>query len=164
MNCSYISSKQAVIYTMGYEGATIEDFIATLQFVGIDTIVDVREYPISRKKGFSKTAFSTLLMQAGIKYIHIADLGCPKVIRDEYRIDKNWQKYTASFIEYLNTQTNYIDELGKLAHHAAFCLVCFERDQNFCHRSLVANAIKQSYQTEVRHLGGKKVLTVPQAS
>lgn len=164
MNCSYINPKQPTVYTMGYEGATVEDFIASLKLVGIDTIIDVREYPVSRKKGFSKTAFSTLLKEAGIKYTHLVDLGCPKPIRDQYRIDNNWQNYTTAFVEYLNTQLDYIDELGNLASHSAYCLVCFERDQNLCHRSLIANAIRQRHQTEVKHLGVKKGLAALQAS
>ncbi len=159
MNCAYFDPiGKPTVFTMGYEGASIEDFVATLIVSKVDTIIDVREYPISRKKGFSKTAFSNFLNAYGIKYIHLVDLGCPKPIRDQYKNDKNWENYTKSFLEYLNTQTKYIDELGKLSERSNFCLVCFERDQNFCHRSIIANAIKDRYATQVKHLGSKKGL------
>ena len=42
------------LYTAGYEGLTIDAFIARLKQAGIDRVLDVREYPLSRKKGFSK--------------------------------------------------------------------------------------------------------------
>lgn len=33
------------IFTIGYEGARIEDFVATLRSVGVETVLDVRELP-----------------------------------------------------------------------------------------------------------------------
>jgi len=44
------------LFTLGYEGLTIEAFIARLQAAQVKTVVDVRELPLSRKKGFSKSA------------------------------------------------------------------------------------------------------------
>ncbi|MBK6650144.1 MAG: DUF488 domain-containing protein [Betaproteobacteria bacterium] len=43
------------LFTLGYEGLTIDAFIARLQAAQVKTVVDVRELPLSRKKGFSKT-------------------------------------------------------------------------------------------------------------
>ncbi len=149
---------ECCIYTMGYEGSSIEDFIATLKKMNIDTIIDVREFPISRKKGFSKTTFSKELNEAGIKYTHLVNLGCPKHIRDQYKIDNNWEKYSSAFNEYLNSQAETINELAKLSQHSQFCLVCFERDQNFCHRSLIAKEIKINHSVRIHHLGVKKGL------
>lgn len=58
------------LFTLGYEGLTIEAFIARLQAAQVKTVVDVRELPMSRKKGFSKTAFCTALATHGIAYLH----------------------------------------------------------------------------------------------
>ena len=58
------------LFTLGYEGLTIEAFIARLQAAQVKTVVDVRELPLSRKKGFSKTAFCTALATHGIAYLH----------------------------------------------------------------------------------------------
>lgn len=47
-------AKTTSLFTFGYEGLTIEAFIARLNEAGVRTIIDVRELPLSRKKGFSK--------------------------------------------------------------------------------------------------------------
>lgn len=43
-----------VVYTIGYEGIDLEQFIDIIKKNHIDTIIDVRKNPVSRKKGFSK--------------------------------------------------------------------------------------------------------------
>jgi len=48
-------------YTIGYQSKSIDDLISQLKSHDISTLVDVREIPISRKKGFSKTVFSEYL-------------------------------------------------------------------------------------------------------
>ena len=58
------------LFTLGYDGLTIDAFIARLQAAQVKTVVDVRELPLSRKKGFSKTAFCTALATHGIAYLH----------------------------------------------------------------------------------------------
>lgn len=58
------------IYTAGYEGLSIDAFIARLKQAQIDKVLDVREYPLSRKPGFSKKAFAQCLADAGIAYEH----------------------------------------------------------------------------------------------
>jgi uncharacterized protein (DUF488 family) len=85
-------------------GLTIEAFIARLQAAQVKTVVDVRELPLSRKKGFSKTAFCTALSAHGIAYLHAPALGCPKPIRNQYKADGNWQTYTREFLKYIQTQ------------------------------------------------------------
>ena len=78
------------LFTFGYEGLTIDDFIARLKDARVNLIVDVRELPLSRKKGFSKSAFREHLAAAGIGYEHRPALGCPKPVRDQYRADSDW--------------------------------------------------------------------------
>ncbi|RUA22066.1 DUF488 domain-containing protein [Billgrantia gudaonensis] len=65
------------LFTAGYEGIDIDTFLKRLRDAGVDKVIDVRQYPISRKPGFSKTAFSSRLRAAGIDYEHIRELGCP---------------------------------------------------------------------------------------
>ena len=87
------------LFTLGFEGLTIEAFIARLQAALVKTVVDVRELPLSRKKGFSKTAFCTALSAHGIAYMHAPALGCPKPIRNQYKTDGNWQTYIRDFLK-----------------------------------------------------------------
>lgn len=67
-------------------------------------MVDVRELPLSRKKGVSKSAFGAALSAHGIAYLHAPALGCPKPIRNQYKADGNWQTYTPEFLKYIPIQ------------------------------------------------------------
>ena len=49
-------------------GLTIDAFITRLQAAQVKTVMDVRELPLSRKKGFSKSAFCAALSAHGIAY------------------------------------------------------------------------------------------------
>ena len=71
------------IYTVGYEGLTLEEFLQRLQRAWVQIVVDVRDVALSRKRGFSKTALAAALRDAGMEYLHIRSLGCPKPIRDQ---------------------------------------------------------------------------------
>jgi uncharacterized protein (DUF488 family) len=140
------------LFTFGYEGHAIDGFIARLKKAGVTVVVDVRELPLSRKKGFSKTVFATMLTKAGIAYRHEPVLGCPKPIRNQYKSDGNWQRYEKAFNNYLATQATAVAELAKFSKISRACLVCFEADFNFCHRSLVARAASTAGGASVIHL------------
>ena len=147
------------IYTIGYEGIDIEQFFKLLKKHDIETVVDVRELPLSRKPGFSKKILGAALNLSGLEYIHLADLGCPKPIRDRYRSDANWRRYKEGFLKYLNTQEDTIEELALLAASSNCALLCFEADFNYCHRSLVADAVKQRSGICVSHIRVDEVRT-----
>jgi uncharacterized protein (DUF488 family) len=72
----------SVLYTIGYEGADIDRFIATLKAVEVTVVADVRAVALSRKRGFSKTALRARLAAEGIAYVHLVELGDPKPGRD----------------------------------------------------------------------------------
>jgi uncharacterized protein (DUF488 family) len=133
--------KNLTTYTIGYEGMTIEAFIASLRAQRIAHLVDIREVALSRKKGFSKTALSEHLERVGIRYSHVRALGCPKQIRDQYRVDGNWDRYTHAFAAYLGSQTAAIGELIRTMTADRCSLMCFEADYTLCHRSLVAHEL-----------------------
>ena len=130
------------IFTIGYEGLDVDAFILLLTEHGVETIVDVRELPLSRKPGFSKKALKQRLNLSGYDYVHMADLGCPKPIRDRYREDRSWKRYTDGFLKHLDKQKTAITQLAELAASSQCALLCYEADYNFCHRSMIANAAR----------------------
>jgi uncharacterized protein (DUF488 family) len=146
------------LYTLGYEGLTIDAFIARLQAAQVKTVVDVRELPLSRKKGFSKTAFCAALAERNIAYLHAPALGCPKPIRDKFRNDANWKAYTKEFLKYVKTQDASVRELVKISKATTACLVCFEADFSMCHRTYVARETRQMGGPVVKHLTAKTIL------
>ena len=148
----------SALYTLGYEGLTIEAFLERLKQARIQLVVDVRELPLSRKKGFSKTAFREALVAAGIAYEHRSALGCPKPVRDRYRADRDWQAYTRGFLAHLALQKSEIADLTETTQARTACLVCFEADFSFCHRTYVARAARQAGAPAVQHLNARTVI------
>ncbi len=140
------------IYTVGYEGLDIDSFLSLLAENDIETVVDVREMPLSRKPGFSKKSLEAVLNLSGREYVHMVALGCPKPVRDRYRADGNWKRYTEGFLKYLATQDDAVAELAALAATTNCALLCYEADHNFCHRSMVADAVKQQFRARIQHL------------
>lgn len=143
---------QMKVFTIGYEGLDIDLFITTLVKNGIGTLVDVRQLPLSRKRGFSKKALAGALAGHELGYLHIPALGCPKPVRDRYRQDGSWQRYTQGFLQHLSSQEGAVAQLAGLVASSNCALLCFEADPNFCHRSMVADAVQAQCGAEVRHL------------
>ena len=129
------------LFTAGYEGLDPKRFFAILNRCGVEMLADVRDLPVSRKKGFSKAPLSALCDQNEIDYVHIPALGCPRDIRHTYREDGNWKNYTLRFKAYLADQDEALNEVAKLAARRRICLLCFEEDFNFCHRTYVAESV-----------------------
>jgi uncharacterized protein (DUF488 family) len=148
-------AKSHHLYTFGYEGLDIDAFIARARAIGLNTIVDVRELPLSRKKGFSKSSFHDALSAVGIAYAHMPALGCPKVIRNQYKADGDWAAYTRSFLKYVAAQEANLRELVKVSRATTACLVCYEADYEMCHRTYVARAARQLGGPAIQHLTAK---------
>ena len=142
----------AVIFTIGYEGIDVGTFLSLLRENDIETVVDVRELPLSRKPGFSKKGLSAALDRVGLEYIHLSELGCPKAIRDRYRADGNWLRYKNGFSKYLETQHAAIAKLASQAASSNCALLCFEANFRRCHRSMVADAVTRVTGMSVSHI------------
>jgi len=147
------------IYTIGYEGLAFNDFMSLLPRHHIETVVDIRELPLSRKPGFSKRALCDALNISGLEYVHVPDLGCPKPIRNRYRDDGNWAAYKAGFLKHLGSQTEAIAALATMAAISNCALLCFEADYNYCHRSMVADAVQRLNGMPVTHIQRAAVRT-----
>jgi len=143
------------IMTVGYEGLTQRKLLALVHRYGVDRTIDVRELAISRRVGFSKNALSNFLEKAGISYIHLPELGCPRSIRHDYREDQNWSRYTKRFCAYLATCDDTLQAVAYLATTERCCLLCFEEDFNFCHRTFVAERLGEfTGALRINHLTG----------
>jgi len=133
-----------IVFTIGYEEKTIDEFLGRLKKHGINTLIDVREVPYSRKCDFSKTRISEHLQMAGIKYIHIGKLGSPKELREKLHKDKDYDSFFESYRNYLETLNDDMEELyQEIIACDVSCLMCMERDPFKCHRMVVAKKIKE---------------------
>lgn len=129
------------IYTIGYEGATMTEFIAALQAAGVRRVIDVRALPLSRRPGFSKSTLAASLAEAGIDYAHLKALGTPKEGRDAAK------KGDVATLERVYRHQLELPEaqaqaamMRALAAEKPSALLCFERDPCHCHRTLLLAA------------------------
>lgn len=131
------------LFTVGYEGTNINGFIANLLTNSVDCVLDVRQLPLSRKPGFSKNELAQRLNRAKIQYVHLADLGTPKPIRQKLKSTRDYSTFFKKMDAYLAARKDAIETAYKYAINNTSCLMCFERLADQCHRKLVAKKIKQ---------------------
>jgi uncharacterized protein (DUF488 family) len=140
------------LWTIGYEGRTVDELLARLKSNGVGFLVDVRALPLSHKRGFSKNALAKALEGVGIAYAHRPALGTPKSVRTRYKRDHDFGTLKAAFDEYLEDQTDSLLQLVELVRRRRTCLLCFEADPAVCHRSLVAAAVRRLGGPPAKHL------------
>lgn len=148
-------TKTVVFHTIGYEQNEPKAFLKLLRANQVEMIVDVRQMPLSRKKGFSKNQLRELLATEGIEYCHLQTLGAPKTIRDRLRENGSWWEYVKGYEKVLASRQEDIRELIAFAGDRRICLLCFERKPEECHRSLVAREMEKQgngSNLEVKHI------------
>jgi len=132
-----------MLFTIGYEGISQDIFLDVLLAQGIHTLVDVRQMPLSRKPGFSKSTLSAALEAVGIEYLHLRLLGAPKEIREGLRETGDWTAYTRDYLTHLVHQKDALEQVVSLAQTQSIALLCFEADYRECHRSLISAHLEQ---------------------
>ena len=132
------------ISTIGYEGVTIQEFVTALQRDSVEIIIDVRDVPLSRKKGFSKNQLADSLRAHGIQYVHLKGLGDPKDGREAARAG-NYPLFAKIFAKHMrsNVAKEALDHAGMLVSDQHVCLMCFEADYKRCHRTVVASHLAE---------------------
>lgn len=146
-----MSKRQAgTIYTIGYEGIDAQRVIELLKENGVQTLIDARYRPGSRKAGLSKTPLSAALAKEGIRYTHDRGLGTPPEIMKQLREKGiyDWDAYRA----FLLSQTESLEQASKLARKEAVCLLCYEANALECHRRIVADELAHRTGLNVAHI------------
>jgi uncharacterized protein (DUF488 family) len=130
------------IFTIGYEGATMDEFLSALRAAGVERVIDVRALPLSRRPGFSKTPLRGALDEAGIEYVHLKALGTPSDGRSAARAGRHedMARIYAGQLE-LPEAIAQGAEMLELAREKPSALLCFEREPAHCHRTLLLDAI-----------------------
>ncbi|SES32052.1 Uncharacterized conserved protein, DUF488 family [Streptomyces sp. yr375] len=144
----------AGIVSAGYEGRNIEQFVEQLLARNVRTVADVRLTPLSRKPGFSKTKLTGALAEAGIGYRHLRALGNPKENRPPF-----WEgratEGRAVFRSLLDKDPapQALDELFALAAKETVAVLCFEQDEDRCHRKVICDMARADHGLHVAALG-----------
>lgn len=133
--------KSAKIISLGYERRSVEEIIDILNSYKIKRLLDIRESPHSRRKGFSKVALTESLAEAGIKYIHIREAGNP------YRTDKeDLKRCLRLYKSYLKKHPDIIDLVTGNIRKRGTAFFCYERSHSECHRSVLLEVLQNSGQ------------------
>ena len=139
------------IFTIGYENATVGEFIAALEAAKVERVIDIRAVPNSRRPGFSKTPLRNALAEAGIEYVHLRALGTPADGRAAARAGRHGDlvRIYAGQLELPEAMAESAQMLD-LAAEKPSALLCYERDPLQCHRTLLIDTV--AAKAEVVHL------------
>jgi uncharacterized protein (DUF488 family) len=131
---------EPVLFTIGYEGISLEKYINKLIINDIRVLCDVRKNAFSQKYGFSKSQLETACKGVGIKYIHIPALGIESEYRQDLMSQKDYdilfEKYESTTLE--NSRTALLQIFDLLNENRRVALTCFEKNPQQCHRSRIA--------------------------
>lgn len=131
------------LFTIGYQALTPAEFVKRLKTAGVERVVDVRELPLSRRRGFSKSPLAATLGRAGIEYEHVRELGNPKPTRDRYKsgdVEGGAHEYR---VHLHNGSYSALVELAESLADVKTCLLCVEASHAECHRAVIAGAIAE---------------------
>ena len=126
------------IFTLGYEGVTQAEFLAALKEARVERVIDVRAVPNSRRPGFSKNLLKNALAEDGIDYVHLRALGTPADGRAAARAGRHedLKRIYAGQLELPEAMAESA-KMVELAREKRSALLCYEREPDGCHRSLL---------------------------
>ena len=130
-------------YTLGYQLHSQLSLLNLLTTQRISVLVDVRQNPISRKRGFSKTHLEKGARLSGIDYFHAPHLGTPTAIRKQYAKSGNVKDALEAYEAYLRSRRKYLQSLLNRVMLRRFCLLCLERDYTSCHRYIIVQMLAE---------------------
>lgn len=144
------------MFTIGYEGISLEHYLNKLIINNIKVLCDVRKNPISMKYGFSKIQLKNACEGVGIEYIHMPEVGIESSRRQELNsqadYDRLFYKYKS---DTLSKETEKQEEiLSLLKNKKRIALTCFEANIHQCHRKHLAESISSldGFSSELRHI------------
>ena len=126
------------LFTIGYEGATVAEFLEALKRAGVERVIDVRAIASSRRPGFSKTPLRNALAEQDIDYVHLRALGTPAEGREAARAGRqaDLQRIYAGQLQSPEALVAAA-RLKELAEERPSALLCYEREPRCCHRTLL---------------------------
>jgi uncharacterized protein (DUF488 family) len=130
------------IYTVGYEGLSVDELLDILLRKGIRMLVDVRKNPVARRFGFHKSTLFRLTKELGIDYLHIPELGIPSAWRselsDQAAYDRLFLRYVSEILP--NVQPD-VQRLSMIMRQRPAALLCMEENPSYCHRTSLGHLL-----------------------
>ncbi len=145
-----------VLFTIGYEGVSLEDYLNKLLRNNVKVLCDVRKNAFSMKYGFSKKQLQNACNGVGIKYCHFPQVGIDSHRRQSLKTQAD---YDSLFLHYeketlWSTYDTQKEILGLLTSERRIALTCFESDVCKCHRKSLAEAITKlrGFTYQLKHI------------
>ena len=144
------------VYTVGYEGRSIDGLLNVLMRQGIQRIVDVRRNPVARRYGFHKSSLSRLCGNLSIDYVHVPEVGIPSELRRELDGPSSYAKLFDRYErELLPKAPDAVQAIAGLVVEKPTTLMCMEADPDMCHRTRLANSVSAITHLPICHIQGK---------
>ena len=144
------------LFTIGYEGISIDAYLDKLVRNNVRMLVDVRKNPISRKYGFSQKSLKNHVERIDVEYRHIPELGIESSLRRGLADPSDYVQLFEHYAkEILPAQTSslsrikqYVQEYGRVA------LTCFEAQAQMCHRHKISEQLSHddTFDVPIVHL------------
>lgn len=132
------------VYTVGHSTRPIEDFIHLMKTYAIETVVDVRKIPKSRRNPqYWQAALRDSLAGHGIAYVWLEGLGGRRSGVKE-SVNTGWQNPSfRAYADYMQTAAfeASLERLIVIAADSRTAIMCAEAVPWRCHRSLIADAL-----------------------
>ncbi|MFP3040887.1 DUF488 domain-containing protein [Treponema primitia] len=148
-----LKKNEQILFTIGYEGISIEKYLNTLIKNDIRILCDVRNNPLSRKFGFSKTNLQYYLKNINIEYVHIPELGIVSEKRQSLETEDDYTNLFNNYEKSLTTKQTYLEKVYQLLiSKKRIALTCFEHDPQHCHRHIISEQISKDYTITTKDL------------
>ena len=129
------------LFTIGYQGRSVEGFLSVLAEHEIEVLIDVRYTPWSHKPGFTRARLVEALSGKRIRYIHLPEFGATPKIRQELRTTGDWEEFARAYVNGLRAMNGVAEGTLAPLKGRRVCLLCMEADPQQCHRSLLARQL-----------------------
>lgn len=144
------------LFTVGYEGISLEEYLNRLIKNNVKVLIDVRRNALSMKFGFSKNQLKNYCNSLGIEYLHIPEVGIHSEFRQELNAQSDYDKLFSLYIkDNLSTTTTHQQKiLDLIKEKKRVALTCFEANICQCHRKHLSEAITKlpEWDFELKHI------------
>jgi uncharacterized protein (DUF488 family) len=160
LNLCLVSRRRKIsLFTAGYEGLSLPDFLRQLKAASVEVLFDIRYRPQSRKPGFSKKKLAAACKRREIRYVHDPKLGTPP---DQMAAMKEAGEYTPQIFKryrrFLLKQVESLQTAVDVASKENTCFLCYEKDYRTCHRKIVAEEVTLRTGLPITHLRAEETV------
>lgn len=136
---------KTTLYSIGYQGRSLDAFCGTLADAGVQVLVDVRAAAWSHRPQYRKTYLGNALRERNIEYVHCKIAGNP--FRQLSKEAQGWQKCEIAYQDHVRRNPDILTAVASLTHGRVCALFCYEAAREQCHRGVILAAMRRQDRT-----------------